>query len=698
MTLQNIRRFLKSVSPAMLAVPAVLALASCLHDDGSTGPAKGLALETPANPDARMNFLTQDLGIKSENISIYVDSVTRDTSYVISPTISEADAAKAKARKLSLRSGALALKLSTVDTLMSRSKGAKKHEGIDISYLKNSASGADFGRSVAAEASGKALGKQAHTRWIHWTSLLDVKALTEVRQVRVFLKNEGGDRLGPNWQTGFRNAIANWTSQSKGTAISFIETSNINNADVVVRAALGLGTKSYMLWINSGPLVGRIPQYGGEGSSSVDIVVNAGYEHIGPEGVPIQEKTRIGMAALVNIFNIGWIDTEGWYWNYGDYTYIPGTVQQDGNAWTPGSSILTNATSQVSTPVMTAGDQHLFRTLYPIHGVTGKHSNYSMLAMVGKESYNILRTYMRDYQIEGDTVVYTTLDGRIFRRIGFGGETQIWPASGSSGDALHFVHNKGYYFVITTAGRAYTRTPTGSWVMQYSSGMSFTANKPRLDGEKAYLMRYDPWTGVPTIYLKYLVSNPGTWYTEWIGAAAYSISDYQVRNGILAVADNGNLWAKQDGVYNWVQLHANWYNGHAQRIIMSDNLIAYYRVPWGSGVGYASVVIGGLFGPIHHIPDPMYGSEDMDACGDKFAFIQEGAYLRVNDYGTWTVHEHYLLPGHTTNTAQVRLSGGTCEYVTIIRTDNSLWAKYGVSLATTYFPYWWGVESLWQRP
>jgi hypothetical protein len=101
---------------------------------------------------------------------------------------------------------------------------------------------------------------------------------------------------------------------------------------------------------------------------------------------------------------------------------------------------------------------------------------------------------------------------------------------------------------------------------------------------------------------------------------------------------------------------------------------------------------------MQYIPDPMSSAEDMDVCGDKFAFTQQGAYLRVIDYGAWVVHEHYNIPGHYNNTSKLRLGGGNCDHITIVDNNQNLWAKYGISLGTDYQQYQAGVTTLSQRP
>src|SRR5688572_4948057 len=87
---------------------ATFFFASCLRDNGATTPAENLKLdEADLNP--RLSFLNKGLGIALENIGIYVDSVTLDSSYIIGSVISEEMKDRAKAQKLELRGGGLAL-------------------------------------------------------------------------------------------------------------------------------------------------------------------------------------------------------------------------------------------------------------------------------------------------------------------------------------------------------------------------------------------------------------------------------------------------------------------------------------------------------------------------------------------------------------------------------------------------------------
>jgi hypothetical protein len=351
---------------------------------------------------------------------------------------------------------------------------------------------------------------------------------------------------------------------------------------------------------------------------------------------------------------------------------------------------------------MTAGDLQLFRTLYPSHSITVKMVN-SSLSTVGYEGFTTLATNVKDYQIEGDTVIYSTNDGKLYRRVGLDGtNTQVWPASGSSGSVSTFLHSRGYLAVFT-GSRLYTRTPTGNWVMQFGDGFQ-SRNKFRLDGERLYTMTFDA-SNVPSISLKYLTSSPNVFnYSQWVGTGALSVADFQARNGLLVVADNGNLWTRQYGVSGWLQVHSGAANGAAQKILLSDNLIVFYRVPAGSPpgfggapTGYASVIVGGPGNPPMYLSDPMYKADDMDVCGDKFAFLQQNAYLRVIDYSTWTVYEHYTMPSIPA-VNMVRLGGGNCDNVTIQDYNANVWSKYGVSLGTDYFQYQGPVLSLNQRP
>jgi hypothetical protein len=323
--------------------------------------------------------------------------------------------------------------------------------------------------------------------------------------------------------------------------------------------------------------------------------------------------------------------------------------------------------------------------------------------MVGYEGFATLATNVKDFQTEGDTVIYSTNDGKLFRRVGLNGtNTQVWPATGSSGNVSTFLHSKGYLAVFT-GSRLYTRTPTGNWAMQFGDGFQ-ARNKFRLDGERLYTMTFDA-SNVPSISLEFLSTSPGIfYYSQWVGTGPQSVADFQARNGMLVVADNGNLWAKQYGVIPWTQVHSGAAYGAAQKIFLSDKLIAFYRVPAGSPngiaggpIGYPSILVGGINGSVQYLNDPMARPEDMDVCDDKFAFLQDAAWLRVIDYGQWMVYEHYTIPG-LPMINQVRLGGGNCDHVTIQDYNLNLWAKYGVTLGTTYFQYQGSVGWLTQRP
>jgi hypothetical protein len=629
---------------------APLVLAGCLQDDGgATGPSSDQVKVSESSTDPRLALLTNEMGIPKENLTIVVDPTTRESAYVYVPAPA---VSKGKQKERALHGG-LAFTMATLDEMV------KKNE-----QKKALAAGGNLRQNAAA--------KGAHTRWVHWTSLLDVKALTEVRQIKVYLKSTGSDKIGPYWQAAYRSAMVNWNSQATGTAISFTEVADINQSDLIIRGAINFEGLTYVAYLNPSPYVGRIPLYGGISGQGVDIVANTGFENPAT-GVVHSQKTTAAMASLANILNFGFVGGEGQYWNSGDFTHIPGTVYSDGDSWTPGSSILTPGTTSYSTPALTAADLRAFRTLYPAHGILSKLSNNNLVT-VGQAGYTTISTNVNSFQYAGDTVIFLRNDGVLFRRIGVGGaNVQIWPGSGSYGTAASFVHSRGYIAVQNTAGNIYGKAGNGSWSYQTASGTIY-----RVSGDRLAVY----YGSMQAVYSKPITAPLTSWNYDWSG---WDIHDIQLRNGLLLVADGSEVWAMQD--YNgWYQIYSGDY-GYAEKLYMSDNLIAMYHTPYGSYEGRVSVFYGGVpYGAWWNGPDPLYSADDVDLCGNNLAFLQQSTYLRVIDFDAWTVHEHYAIPGHD-QVAKVQIGGVNCDYVTITDPWQNVWAKYGIDLGTDYFQY-----------
>jgi hypothetical protein len=653
MTISRIRR---TQLAWLSAFASVTLLTGCLLGGTASDP-QGEVRVTQGSQDKYIAFLTE-LGVPEENIRVSTDAETGDTVYTLVPTFSP-EAIQAGA----LGSGQYFTR-TLLEQIIEKSKGKAKK-----------------GLETAAAASGNGnLAKAAHTRWTHFYSLFDVKKLTEVRQVKVFIKNNGSDGLGPNWRSAAQAAISNWNNQAKGTAISFVETSDINQSDVIVRGLYtweGVGILTYM---NPTQYVGRLGSYGGNPEHQVDIILNTRYESNG--GTPHNQKTTVVMAGFGRILNFANVGAEGEYWNYGVATYIPGTPASDGNAWTSGSSILTSSTSPVSTPVMTAGDLKAFRTLYPTHGAAALLWN-GALVTVGYEGPTMVASNIVSFQQQGDTIIYLASNGWLYRRVGVNGTNfLIWPGIGSSGTVSTFTHSNGHLAVQTTTGALYSRNAGASnWIFRTSGNIQY-----RLADERLVVNFAD----YNDLYSIWLVSNPN-WVYEWGGGY---IHDFQAHpaNQRLAIAVDGHLYAK-DGYNSWVGLHGSG-DGYVTNVFLSSTHVVAYL---NRGNWYDEVrVKQGLHGTWEGYMGAIYGPQNVDLCGDKLALLNWGNDLYVKDYATGQLHYHGELDnGYYTQA--VRLSGGNCDYVTRVDHWGGLKAKYGVDLNTDYVDYWSSVGSLWNR-
>ncbi len=643
-----------------------LLLTGCLNETPTTS--SGAVKTSAGTGDPLLSFLVDTLGVAREMIYVsYVDpaspaalsgvstldSAGVDTLYMMTPTLSENDKTKGTRRN------SISLRAKTVRELRARWKKNELDKG-----------GVDLLTGA----------KKAHTRWDYWSGLFDVKALPEVYQIKVYIYTTGAGRIGPNWQSAARAAIANWNAQAKGTAISFVETSSSTNHDVSIRGSYGIGpdgTNTSTAVLTPDELVEP---------DGISLWVNTGYE----SNIPQNQKTTVVMSLFALATNVGFTGMEGLYWNMGSLINIPGTPVNDGDAWTPGSSILTYGTTTSSTPNLTAGDLKAFSTLYPTHGLTVKLTNNN-LSIVGYEGYNTIATDVNQFFTEGDTLIFSKNNGYVYRRLGAGGSNvQIWPGSGTSGTVTLFQYSRGYMTAKSTDGNLYTKTPTGAWVNQWIAGIS----NFRQDGERL-TMRVPDWTN-PSLRSKYLASNPSVWSTDWVSPAATSMTDFAVRNGLLIVLDGGTVFAKQGTSGAWYTLYSPETAGPAQNVKLGDQIFSIYTIPTGSSTGRAAIHVGGLPGSWWYGPDAMNSPEDIDICGDKFAYLAGSAYLRVIDFTTWTVYEHFTLP-NAFNMSKVQLRGGNCEYVTVTDNAQRVWAKYGEDLNTNYLPFQTGVAAFPQK-
>src|SRR5690606_37689348 len=147
--------------------------------------------------------------------------------------------------------------------------------------------------------------KNAHTRWHYWNSLRDVKALTEVRQIRVYVYKAGSMRVRPLRRQASRNALANWNRPAQGSATALVETADSRASDRKIRGVFGLGpdgSYTHAAYLTPGPYVENGGLY---------LLVNIGYEH---NGVPMNQKTTCVMSLLAMGLNLGFVGMEGMFW------------------------------------------------------------------------------------------------------------------------------------------------------------------------------------------------------------------------------------------------------------------------------------------------------------------------------------------------------------------------------------------------
>lgn len=636
----------------LFAPAAILALfvSGCLIEQTPVDtPAEIELAETSADP--RIEFLVKETNTKRELISLAYDPVSRDTGYILEPLISPQD------KKRGLIGTGIGFKAKELDRLINL---AKERKALAVEETK------------IAKTENGLLTKKGQTRWDSWYSIGDVKKLDEVRQIRVFIYKSGPPGLGSNWISAVRSGISNWNSQAKGTAVSFVETSSESDYDISFRGSYGIGSDGSMS--STAFIVGTETM-----SPDIALWVNTAFES--NSSMPHNQKTTIAMSLLALSTNVTFTGMEGYYWNNGVSVHVPGTAYSDGDAYTPGSSILTQLTSSASTPVMTENDLKTFRSMYPVFGSLGISNGASRsLRMTGDHGITI-DNGVKTFMVSTDTVAYLRTDGKVYRRVGpSGSNVQMWPGTGSSGTAENFLYDQGYWAVRTTQGRVYTRTPTGNWILQ--TGTQWIDNQDfRLDGNRLVVAS----SGRQYLRSYYLGStSPSSPVVDWYNYHG-DIMDWQVRNGLLVVAEVGDVWGKQ-GSGSWVFLHSS-SNGYAERVMLSDSKIAmFYRLP-GTYDYSVAVRHDGLYGWWIYYSDPVYNHTDIDLCGDKLAFLQENNYLRIIDYSTWLVHEHYTIPSGT-DFRSVKLSGPNCDYVTgIIHHAGVMFAKYGVDLENRYLPF-----------
>ncbi len=664
----------------VIAFSATLTLTGCLHQATQFQEPEASLEVVDTEGDARLEFL-QKSGFERENIHVAVDTISkpgkRDTLYMLVPQISAA--AKAKG----VLGTAIGFRGETIDSMITR-KNAR-------------------GLAVASEASGKdlsgipPLAKQSQTRLNVWNTLLDVKALTEVHQVRIFIETIGPGKMGPNWQAGIRAAIANWNADAKGSAASFVETLNRYEADIIARGSFGVGPDGTLV---SSVVVTGDPWVYPDG---IQIWVNIGYEM----NTPHNQMATSAMKSLGYALNIGINEQDGRYVEsphaQGNFEQIPGTPYSDGDPWTPGSSLFTHSSSPASTPAMTASDLKTVRLLYPSHGLTSRLSN-GQLQIVGQKQMVPVSNNVIQFETSNDTLYYLRSDGYLFRRIGLtGGQTvQLWPGSytpaGQVGNLTDFVLKNGYLAARTWNGRIVTRPVNGSTWNAHLDGAIHYINSGdfRLDGTTIYWRnapQFNP--GSMRIWYKSLTSPYSSINLLWNGNMG--VTDYQVHNGTAVIIQDGSMYGSTNHGGSWTMLH-HVSNGTATHVRLTDHLMGMFYYPngssWGSmGVRHINFHLYPTF-PVYYT-DPMTSIDDVSMCGARMAYLQQSLYLRIANYaGGNTVHMAYFLPQYS-QVNRVKLHGEDCEYVTATAPqDNLLLGKYGISNNTGFIGYQWNTIGL----
>jgi hypothetical protein len=110
----------------------------------------------------------------------------------------------------------------------------------------------------------------------------------------LYIETTGSTKVGPKWQAAIRTAISNWNAQAKGSAVSFEETMQREDATLIVRGGL-IGDNWDQL---SGAVLTSDPWVYADG---IQLWVNVGYEST----IPHNQKATSMMAIMGIALNIG---------------------------------------------------------------------------------------------------------------------------------------------------------------------------------------------------------------------------------------------------------------------------------------------------------------------------------------------------------------------------------------------------------
>src|SRR5690606_10067442 len=116
----------------------------------------------------------------------------------------------------------------------------------------------------------------------------------------------------------------------------------------------------------------------------------------------------------------------------------------DGSPTTPGSSVLTNGTSDYSTPNLSAGDIRTLRIVYPYHGIAGIKSANTDVRSISYENNSTFYPNGDAIQSSGDTLFVLNSSGTLFMKIAKGPLSMIWnPTSGWGVPLNEFIYKNG---------------------------------------------------------------------------------------------------------------------------------------------------------------------------------------------------------------------------------------------------------------
>lgn len=649
--------------PMLGAVLAALVFAGCFQEPTApqTQAAQG---KVPLDPNIALLVAS---GLPEKDITVSVDP-EHDTAYIYEKPVSPADQKKGYA---GIRYAYRKKTLDATRRQAAASPEAKtRQNAVYAQPVKLKVPASQAAAANAATEQKASLGKSSQARWDHDVNLWDVKALTEVYNIKVYLMQTGYTKMGPGWIAASREAMAKWNAVT-GTHVSFVETTNLNDADLVLKSAL-FSSGGATVWLTPDPWVEK---------DSVEIYFNSGFETV----FPANQKLGMAMVSLGNILNMLHTNNEGYTWNGGTIVNIAGTPNNES------ASLFQTPMGPSVNPVFSDWDLKAIRQLYPLNGSTGI-DNSNTLWIAGWEANWQIANNVTNFQQAGDTLIWQA-GGQLFMRVGTSNTNVLIHSNNQVGS---FKVSGSHIVVQRNNGDIYSRTLAGttsgaSWTYKLNVPRNYPAGGDyRLSGNQIAYVSYAP--GFPAIYAFNLSNNQHWW--EWSGPGGSWVDDFQLQGGRLFIAVNGDVWEKDFWTSNLSQAWGGGSSNPATRIRLSDSHVAihvwsggwdgtvYTRPLWGGGWSWAW--------------NEAYDREHFDLCGDKVAVIGQGYYLMLRDLSSGNLY----YPWSSINGAAftVRLSGPMCDYVTKIdQYSGSVLTKYSITNATDYFQYAWGQKSE-QRP